>query len=187
MSLFFDFQVTRVINVVNKPWVSRFIAGVYIGLVAFIATCTVFFVYAGFFTPLGITGLIAAAVTTVVGIIMLFILASIHRTRYILSNDELIIRATRLIGGNKRIHLRDVEHVEKSLIPLGLRLFGASFHGGYYQIPGFGRAFMVITNFNDGVLIKTKYGNYIITPEKPESFVKAINDARTSLLSSQAG
>jgi hypothetical protein len=168
------------INVVNRPWVSRFIAGVYIGLFAFIAACFAFFVYAGFFTPFGIIGLIVAAVLIVVGGIMLLILASIFRTRYVLSNDDLVIRATRLIGGNKRVHLRDVEHVEKTFIPLGLRLFGASFHGGYYHILGFERAFMVITNFNDGVLIKTKYGNYIITPEKPESFIKAINDARTS-------
>ena len=173
------------IKVVNKPWVSRFIAGVYIGLTAFIAALIAFFVYAGFFTPLRIIGFIAAAVCIVVAVIMLLILASIRGTRYVLSNGELIIRATRLIGGSKCVHLGDVENVEKTLIPLGLRLFGASLYGGYYQIPGFGRAFMAITNFNDGVLIKTKFGNYIITPERPESFMKAINDARTSLVSSQ--
>jgi hypothetical protein len=172
-------------NVVNKPWVSRFIAGVYIGLIAFIAACFAFFVYAGFFTPLGIIGFIAGAVLIVVGVIMLLILASILRTRYVLSDDELVIRATRIIGGSKRIHLGDVESVEKTFIPLGLRLFGASFYGGYYQIPGFGRVFMAITNFNDGVLIKTKYGNYIITPEKPESFIKTVNEAKASLPSSQ--
>lgn len=36
---------------------------------------------------------------------------------------------------------------------------------------------MVITNFDDGILIKTKQGNYIITPEKPEDFTQAINNA----------
>jgi len=70
-----------------------------------------------------------------------------------------------------------VVHAKKTLIPFGLRLFGASFHGGYYHVPGLGRAFMVITNFEDGVLIKTKHGNYIITPQNPEDFAKTITDS----------
>jgi hypothetical protein len=166
-----------VMNLVNKPRVSKVIAGTYMVFVFFIAVLIVFFAYASFFTPMGIMGLAAVAVSIFVEVIMLLILDSIHRTRYVLTNDELLIRATRLIGGSKRIHLRDVEHVEKTLIPFGIRLFGASFHGGYYQIPGLGRAYMIMTNFEDGVLIKTKYGNYIITPEKPEDFMRTISDA----------
>lgn len=168
-------------TIINKPRVSRFIAGVYVGIVVFITACIVFFTYAGFLTPMGIGGLIAAIASIFVEAIMLLILASIHRTKYVLTNDELLIRATRLIGGSKRIHLRDVVHIEKTLVPFGIRLFGASFHGGYYQIPGLGRAFMAITNFDNGVLIKTKQGNYIITPEKPEDFTQAINNAIKSL------
>jgi hypothetical protein len=163
-------------DIVNKPEVSRSIAGTYVAFVVFIAVLIAFFTYAGFFTPMGILGFVAAAVVSIVEVIIVLILASIYRTRYILSNGELIIRATRLIGGSKSIRLKDVVQVEKTLIPFGLRLFGASFHGGYFKIPGLGRVFMVMTNFDDGVLIRTKQGNYIITPKKPEDFIHAITD-----------
>ena len=65
--------------------------------------------------------------------------------------------------------------------------FGASFHGGYYQIPGLGRVFTVITNFSDGVLMKTKHGNYILTPEKPEDFVRTIREVTTRHAYAEAG
>ena len=39
-------------------------------------------------------------------------------------------------------------------MPFGIKLFGASFHEGYYQIPNLGRAFLAITNFHDGLLIR---------------------------------
>jgi hypothetical protein len=168
-------------KLVNKPRVSKFIVGTYMFFAVFITVLIAFFAYASFFTPLGIIGLAAVAVSIFVEVIMLVILASIHRTQYVLTKDELLIRATRLIGGSKHIHLRDVDHVKKTLIPFSIRLFGASFHGGYYQIPSLGRVFMVITNFEDGVLIQTKHENYIITPRKPEEFSEAINNARRSL------
>ena len=94
------------------------------------------------------------------------ILASIYRTKYILTDNELILKASKLIGGSKRIPLETIESVERTLIPFGFRLFGASFYGGYYYLPSVGKAFMVITNFKDGVLIKTKHGNYVITPKE---------------------
>ncbi|GEM_PF-5465774 len=41
-------------DVVNKPRVSVFIAGTYIGLVVFIAAVIAFSIYTGLFTPMGI-------------------------------------------------------------------------------------------------------------------------------------
>lgn len=161
-------------NTVNRPKVSRFIAGTYIVFAVFIAAIVFFFIYAGFFTPMAIAGLIAATVATFVEAIMLLIPISIYRTKYILTDEELIIKTTRLIGGSKSIRLRDVVTSETLFIPFGIRLFGASFHGGHYYIPKLGRAFMAITNFNDGVLIKTKHGNFIITPENPENFIESM-------------
>jgi hypothetical protein len=162
-------------DTVNRPKVSRFVAGSYAVIAVFTAAVIAFFAYASFFTPLGVLGLAAVSVSVFVEAVMLIILASIYRTKYILTDEELIITATRLIGGSKRVHLKDVVRVERTLIPAGVRLFGASFYGGHYYIPRLGRAFVTITNFHDGVLIETKSGNYIITPEKPEDFVKAIN------------
>jgi hypothetical protein len=72
-----------------------------------------------------------------------------------------------LIGGTKRIFLDTIESVERTLIPFGIRLFGASGYGGYYHFPNIGRAFVVITNFRDGVLIRAKQGIYLITPRTP--------------------
>jgi hypothetical protein len=46
--------------------------------------------------------------------------------------------------------------------------------GGYYYFPNVGRAFVAITNFKDGVLIRTQHGNYLITPKNPENFIESI-------------
>ncbi|MFB0543551.1 MAG: PH domain-containing protein [Candidatus Bathyarchaeia archaeon] len=154
--------------------VSKGVAWSYGGLAVFIAALIVFFAYAGFFTPMGGLGIAASLVSAIVEIVMILILRSIYRTRYVLTDEELVIKTTRLIGGEKRVPLKTVESVEKVLIPFGIRLFGASFHGGYYLIPGLGRAFLAITNFQDELLIKTREGNYIITPKDPEGFREAI-------------
>ena len=164
--------------VVNKPAVSRSIALMYEVLVFFIAAVTVFFSYAAFFTPMGIAGVVASIVSAFVGLVILLILASLYRTRYILTNEELIIRTTKLIGGDKTVPLKTVKSVEKTLIPFGIRLFGASFHGGYYHVPGMGRAFLSITNFKDGLLIKTDHGTYLITPSDPLDFKETIESRK---------
>jgi len=162
------------LRIVNKPEVSTFVKWCYQILVIFIATLMVFFAYASFFTPMGSLGIAALIGTTVLDAIMLLILRSLHKTRYILTERELHIETTKLIGGEKRIPLEEVQSVEKTLIPLGIKLFGASFHGGCYNIPGLGRTFLTMTNFKDGLLIKTQNRSYIITPKDPLSFKDAI-------------
>lgn len=168
-------------SIVNKPSVSKAIALMYEALVIFIAAVTVFFFYAAFFTPMGIVGIVASIVSAFVGVVMLLILASLYRTRYILTNKELIIKTTKLIGGGKTVPLETVKSVEKILIPFGVKLFGASFHGGYYYVPGMGRAFLSITNFKDGLLIKTGHGNYVITPNNPLDFKEVIESRKKDL------
>ena len=161
-------------SIINEPDVSKAIVWMYGGIGVFIAALMVFFAFAGFFTPMGVTGIAALIVLAFVEAVMLLILGSLYRTRYVLTDEELVIKTTKLIGGNKRISLKTIKSLEETLIPFGVRLFGASFHGGYYQIPGLGRAFLAITNFNDGLLIKTRDGNYIITPKDPMGFKEAI-------------
>lgn len=161
-------------SIVNVPQVSKTIARMYGSLVVFIAACAVFFAYAGFYTPMRFTGIAASIISGLVGIIIFFILRSLYRTRYVLTGRELVIETTKLIGGGKRISLGSIISLEKILIPLGIKLFGASFHGGYYQIPVIGRAFLAITNFKDGLLIRTQSGNYIITPRDPKGFKNAV-------------
>lgn len=118
---------------------------------------------------------LVAAVLAAIEAVLIHLLISIYRTKYIVAGDEFIIKATGLIGGSKRIRLEDIISAERTLIPFSIRLFGASLYGGYHYIPGLGRAFVTMTNFNDGVLLKTIHGNYIITPREPEKFIENIN------------
>ncbi len=115
-----------------------------------------FFAYASLFTPMGSLGIVALIGTVGVETIMLLTLRSFHKTRHILTKREFHIETTKLIGGEKRTLLEEGESVEKTLIPLGIKLFGASFHGGYYNIPGLGKATLAITNFREGLPIKTQ-------------------------------
>ncbi|MFP3952412.1 MAG: PH domain-containing protein [Candidatus Bathyarchaeia archaeon] len=158
----------------NKPRVSRKIAWSYMGLTIFVYIVAVFFAYVWLYTPMGLEGLGASIVTGLVGVIILLILRSFYQTRYILDEGGLVITTTRLIGGDKVVPLDSVESVEKTLIPAGIKLFGASFHGGYYKIPGLGRAFLAITNFENGLLLKTTKGNFIINPRNPTKFKEKI-------------
>jgi hypothetical protein len=157
-------------KIVNKPEVSRATSFLYVVLFVFIAALAVFFLFAAYFTPMGEVGVIASLASLLVAAIVLTILASLYRTRYILTDRELIIETTILIGGNKSVPLEAVKSIEKTLMPFGVRLFGASFHGGYYHIPGLGRAFLSITNLSNALLIKTDKRNYIITPNRPLDF-----------------
>ena len=164
-------------GVVNKPEVSRTIAGFYVGMAVFLAVLfgvIFYFIYSE--APEGsFVGLITLAVVApIVEGLMLWVLASLYRTKYVVTDSELVLETSRLIGGTKRIHLDTIRSVQHTLIPFGFKLFGASFHGGYYYIPTVGRAFVAITNFSDGVLIKGTNGNYMITPSNLDNFIKSV-------------
>jgi len=118
-------------------------------------------------------------ITVAVAVLLSLVLRSIYDTRYVVSDGRLTIHVSRIIGGSKTVDLRKVRSVKRTLIPFGLRLFGASFHGGYYQVPGLGRVFMAITNFSDGVLIEAEDGNYIVTPRNPDEFVELLKSKTT--------
>jgi hypothetical protein len=147
----------------------------YIGFAVFVACLALVFIYLAFSTPAG-TVLLGGSFVLLVLIepLFLLLLRSLHNTMYILCEDELVIDTSVLIGGGKKIRLGDVESVDKTLYPFGFKLFGASFHGGYYSIPGLGRAFIAVTNLDDGVLLRTRQGNYIISPSNPEEFIESI-------------
>jgi hypothetical protein len=162
------------LSVVNEPEVSKTTAWSYGLAVAVIAAFAVFFIFAGFFTPMKAGGIAAALLLVVIELVMLLLLRSLYRTRYVLTDEELVIKTTKLIGGNKTIALKSINSIETTFIPFGVRLFGASLHGGYYRVPGLGMAFLAVTNFHDGLLIKTKNRNYIITPKNKLDFKEAI-------------
>jgi len=166
------------LNIVNKPEVSKFTALMYGVIVVFLAAMGVSFVFAGFLTSMGTVGIAASLLLVFVESVMVLLLRSLYRTRYILTDEELVIKTSKLIGGSKTIPLTTIVSVEATPIPLGIRLFGASFHGGYYQVQNLGRTFQAITNFHDGLLIKSRNGNYVITPKNRMDFKEAIETKR---------
>jgi hypothetical protein len=160
-------------SVVNRPEVSRPLTRFYAAMIVVIAALGLLFVYLYLQSP-QIAEIIGLIVIVAVEIIIVSLVASIYRTTYTLTQKELVIKASILIGGTKRILMETIESAEKTLIPFGIRLFGASGYGGYWYFPNIGRAFVAITNFKDGVLIKTQHGIYLITPRNPESFIESL-------------
>ena len=168
-------------NVINKPKISNWLTGFYLGtaiLVLVVVGVALRFPSIQTSATRGLAPLeLIIVLIFVVGFvesIMIWLTVSIYRTRYILTDNELILKAPRLIGGSKKIPMDTIESIQRSLVPFGLKLFGASFYGGYYYFPGVGKAFMVITNFRDGVLIRAKHGGYVITPRNPDDFIEDI-------------
>jgi hypothetical protein len=160
-------------SVLNRPEVSRPLTWFYVATTVLVAALGLLIGY--FYLQMPRTwGIIGLVVIAAVEIIMVSLVASIYTTSYTLTPKELSIKASILIGGTKRVPVETIESAQRTLIPFGIRLFGASGYGGYYYFPNVGRAFVAITNFKDGVLIKTKRGNYLITPKNPENFIESI-------------
>ena len=166
-------------SVVNRPEVSRPLTWFYVVTTVLVAALGLLFVYLYLQAP-QTEAIIGLIVIVVVEIILVSLVASIYGTRYTLTRKELVIKASILIGGTKRVPLETIESAQRTLIPFGIRLFGASGYGGYYYFPNVGRTFMAITNFKDGVLIRTQLGIYLITPKNPESFIESLMTAAKS-------
>jgi hypothetical protein len=160
-------------SAVNKPEVSGPLAWFYIATAVLLAALGALITYLYVQTQ-KVGAIVGLAVVVAVEIIIISIVVSMYRTEYTLTQRELIMRASVFIGGTKRVSLETIESAERTLIPFGIRLFGATGYGGYYYFPNIGKTFVVITNFRDGVLIKTKQGNFLITPKNPDDFIESI-------------
>jgi hypothetical protein len=160
-------------GIVNRPEVSRPLAWFYVGTATLLAALASLFIYLYLQTPM-LAGLLGLIVIIVVEIIIVSIIVSVYATHYTLTQKDLILKASIFIGGTKKVSLDTIESAERTLIPFGIRLFGASGYGGYCYFPKIGRAFVVITNLRDGVLIKTKQGIFLITPKNPDEFIESI-------------
>ena len=158
----------------NRPRVSRSIVALYGSLTAVVVGIGIFVSFLAYRTGQTVAMAVALPVLSAVAVVLVVVLCSLLRTAYVVSDGRLLIRVSRIVSGPKVVELSKIRSVRRVLIPFGIRLFGASFHGGYYYVPGLGRAFMAITNFSDGVLIETEDGRYIITPSNPDEFIKAV-------------
>ena len=153
---------------VFRSELSRWIAGMYWGIIVFLLI-----LMAGIplVEPLSYPGnVLFYGVFLVVFAIMAFTLYKAYKMRFAITKDSIIICG---VFRKNVIKRSEIHEVKKVPIPYGFRLFGASFLGGWYYLPGIGRAWVAMGNFRDGVLITTKNKrNFVITPKNPESFVK---------------
>lgn len=105
-------------------------------------------------------------------LLLVFIIIKALRIKFSITKNELIIDG---IFCKNIIKISDIKSVQKTYIPFGFRLFGASFLGGWHYFPAIGTAWVVMGNFEDGVLITTKQKkHYLITPENPLEFIKIL-------------
>jgi len=154
-------------DVVFKSKVSRWIAGLYWAILIFLAAM---FIGIPLLAPMTIFNkIIFVIVFFVVFLIIIFTLFRAYRLSFIISKDRLLIDG---LLKKHEITFSEIKKVQKVPIPFGFRLYGASFLGGRYYLPGVGNATVAMSNFDDGVLISTKKGyNFVITPSNPSKFI----------------
>lgn len=153
---------------------SRWIAGFYWSVLGFLA---VIMVSAVIFSDMPVPGrYVFSAAFSMILLLFIFILYKAYTMKFTVTQKEIAVSG---IFKEHRIRLSDISSVRKVPIPFGFRLAGASFLGGYYYLPGIGKAWVCMSNFSDGVLISAKRGkrekiHYVITPEDPQEFIRVV-------------
>ncbi|MBU0953589.1 MAG: PH domain-containing protein [Nanoarchaeota archaeon] len=105
-------------------------------------------------------------------LLIIFILYRASNMTFTVTRDTLFIRG---IFNTNVVPLKTITSVQKTPTPFGFRLFGASFLGGLYHLPGIGRTWVAMGNFEDGVLITTKQKkHFFITPQQPLAFINIV-------------
>lgn len=154
--------------IVYRPRFSSWIMGMYWTILIFFA-CIV--AASLIFSGIGSLAFTILTVTfSAVALLIAFIMLRAYRMKFTVTDAHVIVDG---VFRKSVIKRDDIKSIEKTPIPFGFRLFGASFLGGLYYLPGIGRAWVSMGNFEDGVLITTKHGkHYVITPRKPIEFIK---------------
>jgi hypothetical protein len=156
---------------VFRSELSGWIAGMYWGIVIFLA---ILMTGIPLIEPLPYPGnAFFYGVFLIVFAVMAFTLYKAYRMKFEITKDSIIIYGVFRKNVIKRSEIKELKKVP---IPYGFRLFGASFLGGWYYLPGIGKAWVAMGNFRDGVLITTKQNNYVITPKNPQDFIKKAKD-----------
>ncbi|UCH89079.1 MAG: hypothetical protein JSV49_00060 [Thermoplasmata archaeon] len=159
----------------NKSFRSKMSGSIFGFYLSTIVLLSILVVAIVIFVPLNIMEMIFLLnLFALIDSVLLYLILRAKRTLYTLKRNEIEIYGAM---GTKSISYDEIESVKKSAIPSGLRLYGSTFLGGWYYLPGIGKTWVSMTNFTDGVLISTREeGKYLITPKEPERFIFAIND-----------
>jgi len=155
-------------NIVNKPVVSKYLFGFYIGIFIFVA---VMFGIVVLLTPIMFTIPAFGGLVILILVIFAYHIYMITKTEYRIEDNELRIRS---FYGTKKIPLSEITETKKTLIPAGIKLFGSSFYAGYFYVPSLGKVFMAVTNYSDGILIIAGKNKFIISPSNPDEFIKQL-------------
>jgi len=160
------------VNLINKPRISRWIGGMYAVLTIFI---TILFIGITFGTDIMLSPInlqiLFFGITVFAMFILSFTTCSFYKTKYVI-NDGILYSWSPFAVIN--IKLKDIKKVERTRVPFHIRV-GASLYSGRFYIFGLGWTKSIITNLNDGLLITTKDNkHYLITPYNPDRFAKML-------------
>jgi hypothetical protein len=157
---------------VNKPYISRWIGGMYVGVTAFMLA--LFFSLCGYFylNPPELTVRVVVLVALLlVSMFVLWVTISLYETKYTI--DRGVLRA-RSPFARIEVRLKDIVKAERVLVPVHFRV-GASLYCGWFYVPNVGWVRSIITNLRDAVMVTTRDGKrYLITPSQPERFIRKI-------------
>lgn len=122
----------------------------------------------------------ASPVYTTTACLLIYLLAFVFRpVRYVVTEEELIVRRPVLSVHLKRSDIKTVALIEKDQIRGAVRTFGVGGMFGYYgNFANFslGRMTWYATRRDTPVLVQTTNGKKIIlTPDEPERFVEEWN------------
>jgi len=158
-------------EVINRPIISKWIGGMYLTILIFIAFLYLI-VYD--YTMFEASYFAATFFNAVMAFVLLLILAvtiGLYRTRYTIK-DGLLYSWSPFM--TIKLKIEDIKKVEKTMVPIHFRV-GASLYSGYFYVPSLGWVGSIITNLRDSILITTKKGKYyMITPSNPEKFMKML-------------
>lgn len=158
--------------IVNRPLKSKWIGGMYIFMTIMIALIyIIIYLFAEVYTTPFFVRTVSSTVMAFVFLLILIITISFYSTKYKIKDGLLYSWSPFMII---KIKIKDIKKVEKTMVPLHLRV-GASLYSGSFYVPSLGWVNSIITNLRDAILITTKKGKYyMITPSNPEKFMKLL-------------
>ena len=163
-------RITNQTEMTFTPRLSKWITGMYWSIFVFLIFMLVampFLAKMSFWDKVLFQGTFLAVLA-----MFIFIMVKAYRMKFTIEKSRIIVSG---VFKENRIEISDIKSIDKGPIPAGVRIFGASFLGGLYYLPGIGRAWVSMGNFEDGVLISTKKGkHYVITPQEPLKFIEIV-------------
>ncbi len=159
-------------EIVNRPYKSHWIGGMYASMTIFIALLyIIIYLFAGINQLSCFLKGIFNSIMVFVFLLILITTISFYSTKYKIKDGVLYSWSPFIVI---KLKLKDIKKVEKVMVPLHFRV-GASLYCGVFYVPNLGWVRSIITNLRDAILITTKKGKYyMITPSNPKKFMKML-------------